>query len=160
MATRFTFFDFITVSVVTLIAVSLTAMSLPSMVASAREKSCSNNLRRVGLGFHNYHAAYNRLPMGSGGTSSGSESAPLLDPAMRQQAIDFARLTRGQLIFKLDLLIANPPPIRAELSTQIIDNRIKLPMADGGLQAEVFDGHWRIVLESTRRQYSARQTPG
>lgn len=32
-------------------------------------------MRLVGLGIHNYHAAYNQLPIATGGTTGGSNSA-------------------------------------------------------------------------------------
>ncbi|MFG0266878.1 MAG: DUF1559 domain-containing protein [Rhodopirellula sp. JB055] len=41
------------------------------------------NLKQVGLAFHNYHSAYRMLPMGCGGTSSGSAEQPLLGNANR-----------------------------------------------------------------------------
>ena len=54
--------------------VMIAALILPSIVrqrADAREQTCSNNMKQLGLALHNYHAAYKQLPPGAGGTTGG-----------------------------------------------------------------------------------------
>ena len=65
------------VCVVVLILGLLVALVIvpPAILASreaARRMNCSNNLKMIGLGLHNYHSAYKQLPMGSGGSGGGT----------------------------------------------------------------------------------------
>tara|TARA_A100001391_G_scaffold197256_1_gene177015 strand:- start:395 stop:1552 length:1158 start_codon:yes stop_codon:yes gene_type:complete len=74
----------------------LVGLLLPAVQAAreaARRMSCSNNFKQIGLGLHNYHSAYDQLPVHSGGTTPDIGNRHLLSflvgltPFIEQQAV-------------------------------------------------------------------------
>jgi prepilin-type N-terminal cleavage/methylation domain-containing protein/prepilin-type processing-associated H-X9-DG protein len=68
----------------------LIGLLLPAVQAareSARRLQCSNNLKQVGLAMHNYHDAYNALPIGwvNAGNAPDHTGLILLLPYLEQQ---------------------------------------------------------------------------
>ena len=74
----------------------LVGLLLPAVQAAreaARRMSCSNNFKQIGLGIHNYHAAYDQIPQHMTGTNLGSGNRLFLSfhvgvlPFVEQQAL-------------------------------------------------------------------------
>ncbi len=81
----------------------LVGLLLPAVQAAreaARRMQCSNNLKQIGLGLHNYYGSYNALPFAWGGTrppsnspgySALSQLLPYIEQSALHEQIDFAR---------------------------------------------------------------------
>ena len=72
----------------------LIALLLPAVQAAreaARRMQCSNNLKQIGVGLHNYHSSHDSLPQGSPYTyprsTSGGTWCVLILPFIEQQGI-------------------------------------------------------------------------
>ncbi|KLU02444.1 putative transmembrane region and signal peptide protein [Rhodopirellula islandica] len=75
--------DVTAIGIASMVGLVLLAGVVPRMRQSARRTTCEMNLKQLGLALHNYHSAYRMMPMGCGGTSSGSLEQPLLGNANR-----------------------------------------------------------------------------
>lgn len=79
--------DLLAVMILGVVVSSLGLVQVRRSRAVARQVSCGDNMKQLGLAFHNYHSAYKQFPMGSGGTSSGSADEPTFGNASRLSAL-------------------------------------------------------------------------
>ena len=68
----FTLLEMLVVVGIIALLLALFVPSLRLSRESARRMACSNQVKHIGLAMHNYHSAFDQLPIGMGGTDGGA----------------------------------------------------------------------------------------
>jgi len=118
----FTLVELLVVIAIIGVMVGLLLPAVQAAREAARRMSCGNNFKQIGLGLHNYHAAFNKLPMHNGGT----QQAPYLSGKVWNDNNDKANNWR------LSIFVGITPFIEQQALWEQISNPSSINLAAPG----------------------------
>ncbi|WP_037198212.1 DUF1559 domain-containing protein [Rhodopirellula baltica] len=129
----FTLVELLVVIAIIGVLVALLLPAVQSAREAARRMSCGNNMKQIGLGLHNYHAAFNQLPIHGVGPTDENDNT-----AGRGSANDGTGFTRMELTYLVGLL----PYVEQQSIWSMISN--PLIEADGDIWPAFGPRPWTI----------------